>query len=102
MTTVTSIQEGFRRCGVAFSRTTTVYPEGTFTPEQLAILKAEPKLVVVETPEEPKTPPGKATAAELIDKIKAAATLDEVVAILGDDKRATVLAAAEARQAELT
>jgi hypothetical protein len=44
---------------------------------------------------------GKVTAAELVVKIKAAATLDEVVALLGDDKRATVLKAAEERTTEL-
>lgn len=41
------------------------------------------------------------TAAEQIEKIKAAATEEEVLAIQGDDKRATVVAAAEARKAEL-
>ncbi|EBM5716953.1 hypothetical protein FZH65_09340 [Salmonella enterica] len=43
---ITSKREGFARCGVRFSETTTPYPDDRFTPEQLAELEAEPMLVV--------------------------------------------------------
>ncbi|EBZ6266085.1 hypothetical protein EI827_10575 [Salmonella enterica subsp. enterica serovar Oranienburg] len=43
---ITSKREGFARCGVRFSETTTSYPDDRFTPEQLADLEAEPMLVV--------------------------------------------------------
>ncbi|EMU8494003.1 hypothetical protein AAA510_002151 [Salmonella enterica] len=43
---ITSKREGFARCGVRFSETTTPYPDDHFTPEQLAELEAEPMLVV--------------------------------------------------------
>ena len=100
MISITSKIDGFRRCGIAHSRTATEYPDGKFSKEELAILQAEPNLVVTVSGDQPSAA-GKQTAAELIARIKLAATLDEVVAILGDDKRATVLAAAEARNAEI-
>lgn len=43
---ITSKREGFARCGVRFSETTTPYPDDRFTPEQLVELEAEPMLVV--------------------------------------------------------
>lgn len=43
---ITSKREGFARCGVRFSETTTSYPDDRFTPEQLADLESEPMLVV--------------------------------------------------------
>ncbi|EHD3650693.1 hypothetical protein JQ896_001277 [Salmonella enterica] len=43
---ITSKREGFARCGVRFSETTTPYPDDRFTPEQLTELEAEPMLVV--------------------------------------------------------
>lgn len=43
---ITSKREGFARCGVRFSETTTPYPDDRFTPEQLSELEAEPMLVV--------------------------------------------------------
>lgn len=59
-------REGFWRCGVQHSTTAKIYPDGFFTPEQVARLKAEPMLIVDELPaddatalevkEEPKKP----------------------------------------------
>ncbi len=46
--TITAKRDGFRRCGVAHSDTPVVWPAGTFTEEQIAILKSEPQLVVHE------------------------------------------------------
>lgn len=43
---ITSKREGFARCGVRFSETTTSYPDDRFTPEQLADLESEPMLIV--------------------------------------------------------
>ncbi|EBP4586582.1 hypothetical protein VH79_26190 [Salmonella enterica] len=43
---ITAKREGFARCGVRFSETTTAYEESRFTPEQLADLEAEPMLIV--------------------------------------------------------
>ncbi|EDY2187886.1 hypothetical protein GTE46_004601 [Salmonella enterica subsp. enterica] len=43
---ITSKREGFARCGVRFSETTTSYPDDRFTPEQLADLETEPMLIV--------------------------------------------------------
>ncbi|EMK5110137.1 hypothetical protein V8X86_000831 [Escherichia coli] len=46
--TITAKRDGFRRCGVAHSDTPVVWPAGSFTEEQIAILKSEPQLVVHE------------------------------------------------------
>ncbi|ENP2198795.1 hypothetical protein ACDA27_002674 [Salmonella enterica] len=43
---ITAKREGFARCGVRFSETTTSYPDDRFTPEQLADLESEPMLIV--------------------------------------------------------
>lgn len=43
---ITAKREGFARCGVRFSETTTSYPDDRFTPEQLTDLENEPMLVV--------------------------------------------------------
>ncbi|TQN84362.1 UNVERIFIED_ORG: hypothetical protein FHU00_3943 [Citrobacter freundii] len=45
---ITARRDGFRRCGVAHSATTKEWPVDAFTPEQLAVLKADPMLIVVE------------------------------------------------------
>ncbi|XWJ89579.1 HI1506-related protein [Phytobacter ursingii] len=46
--TITAKRDGFRRCGVTHSDTPVVWPAGSFTEEQIAILKSEPQLVVHE------------------------------------------------------
>ncbi|MCP6104691.1 HI1506-related protein, partial [Klebsiella pneumoniae] len=38
--------DGFRRCGVAHRDVPVTWPDGSFTDEQIAILRAEPALVV--------------------------------------------------------
>ncbi|HBC0038449.1 TPA: hypothetical protein JGA48_002676 [Salmonella enterica] len=45
---ITARRDGFRRCGVAHSATTKAWPVDAFTPEQLAVMKADPMLIVVE------------------------------------------------------
>ncbi|HBV4538956.1 TPA: hypothetical protein MDY69_000547 [Klebsiella pneumoniae] len=44
--TITSKRNGFRRCGVAHRDVPVTWPDGSFTDEQIAILRAEPALVV--------------------------------------------------------
>ncbi|EOV5856876.1 TPA: HI1506-related protein [Klebsiella quasipneumoniae] len=44
--TITSKRDGFRRCGVAHRDVPVTWPDGSFTDEQIAILRAESALVV--------------------------------------------------------
>ncbi|HIF5902470.1 TPA: HI1506-related protein [Raoultella ornithinolytica] len=44
--TITAKRDGFRRCGVAHRDVPVTFPDGYFTDEQIAILRAEPSLVV--------------------------------------------------------
>ncbi|HBS7297194.1 TPA: hypothetical protein MAQ23_000946 [Klebsiella pneumoniae] len=44
--TITAKRDGFRRCGVAHRDVPVVWPDGSFTDEQIAILRTEPSLVV--------------------------------------------------------
>ncbi|WP_370558565.1 HI1506-related protein [Edwardsiella tarda] len=43
---ITSKRNGFYRCGVAHSEHTTAWADDHFSPEQLAMLEAEPMLIV--------------------------------------------------------
>ena len=63
MIRITAKRDGFRRAGMAHDGTKD-WPDGTFAPEQLAALKAEPMLVVEEIREgrTPEKQPGKAKA----------------------------------------
>ncbi|EFX2000410.1 TPA: HI1506-related protein [Shigella sonnei] len=45
---ITAKRNGFRRCGIAHSEHATLYADDHFTPEQLAELKAEPMLIVLD------------------------------------------------------
>ncbi|SNS05680.1 hypothetical protein SAMN04488503_2483 [Humidesulfovibrio mexicanus] len=45
---ITAKKDGFRRCGVAHPARPVEHADGTFSSEQLEILKAEPMLVVQE------------------------------------------------------
>ncbi len=49
MIRITAKKDGFRRAGVSHAGTRD-YPDGCFTPEELAALKAEPMLVIEEIP----------------------------------------------------
>ncbi|MFP8400813.1 HI1506-related protein [Raoultella ornithinolytica] len=44
--TITAKRDGFRRCGVAHRDVPVTWPDGHFTDEEIAILRAEPSLVV--------------------------------------------------------
>lgn len=58
MIIITAKVDGFRRAGMAHPARATEHPDGTFTPKQLAQLRAEPMLVVVERPDGPWPPRG--------------------------------------------
>lgn len=59
---ITAKREGFRRCGVAHPAHAVKHPDGRWTATELAVLKAEPMLVVEVAPC-PETPAkGKAAA----------------------------------------
>lgn len=73
MIKINSKRAGFRRCGIAHPKDSVMYPDGRFTAAELAILKAEPMLVVVEIVKpappkasipEPDPKPAAETAAE--------------------------------------
>lgn len=63
---ITSKREGFWRCGIAHSETTTAYPDDRFTPDELARLDAEPMLIVS------REAPGDDGAGEQIQALKSA------------------------------
>lgn len=44
---ITAKRDGFRRCGIAHSETTTTYPDGHFSSDQLRELMGEPNLIVM-------------------------------------------------------
>ncbi len=52
MIRITSKQNNFRRCGIPHPAAPTDYQDDRFTTEQLAILKAEPMLVVEDVPDQ--------------------------------------------------
>lgn len=56
MIRIKSKKAGFRRCGVAHADRWTEYPDDRFSAEQIAVLKAEPMLVV-ECVKDPTPPP---------------------------------------------
>lgn len=49
---ITAKRDGFRRCGIAHSETTTTWPDDHFTRAQLRELEAEPNLVVIRVADE--------------------------------------------------
>lgn len=49
---IVSKREGFRRCGVAHSAQPTEYAAGHWSAQQLAVLRREPMLIVVEQPDD--------------------------------------------------
>ncbi len=46
---IRSKRDGFRRCGIPHFVDWTIHPDGSFTDEEIAILRAEPMLEVVAT-----------------------------------------------------
>ena len=57
MIRITSRNDKFRRCGVAHPKGPVDHPDGRFTADELAVLRAEPMLTVVDVPDpEPRSP----------------------------------------------
>jgi len=105
---ITSKKNGFRRCGIEHPDQTVVHPDGTFTPEQIKQLKAEPMLIVEEVPENkpgndnPTNNPVAGLNAELaIEAINTRLLVPELQMVLNYDKRVTVTKAAQTRIDEL-
>ncbi|MDZ4042909.1 MAG: HI1506-related protein [Eubacteriales bacterium] len=59
---IISKKDGFRRCGVAHPAAPVIYPDGTFSKDQVKDLKAEPMLIVEEV-KEPKPKAGAHSSA---------------------------------------
>lgn len=100
MLIITSKHEGFRRCGVAHPAAPTEYPDDAFTPEQIAILQAEPMLTIV-TSADTGLADKPASAAEMMARIKQAASFEELASLADGETRKTVCQAIEARYKEL-
>ncbi|BCS94610.1 hypothetical protein DSLASN_02420 [Desulfoluna limicola] len=67
---IRSTHEGFRRCGIAHAKAAVTYPDERFTDEEVAQLKAEPRLLVEVT--EDKKEPGKMNEADALSLLEAA------------------------------
>ena len=91
---------GFRRCGVAHSLEPVEYADDHFSPEELAILKAEPSLVVTVTDGTPEKA-DRCNAAKTIKLVKDAATMADLDALALDEERKSVLAAIDSRRQQL-
>jgi hypothetical protein len=57
MIRIRSKQHLFRRCGIAHPKDPVEYPDDRFTKKELAVLKAEPMLVVQDLLDEEQEPP---------------------------------------------
>ena len=69
---ITSRKPGFRRAGIAHPAKQTIYPAGRFTEGQLAALRNEPNLVVIEAgDDDPETDAQAMTVAQLTDALAA-------------------------------
>jgi hypothetical protein len=66
MIRIKSKRHNFRRCGIAHPKEAVEYPDKRFTPAELAILQAEPNLVVEIVSKKQPDPP--AAAAEIPEK----------------------------------
>ncbi len=101
MIIITSKKDGFRRCGVAHPAEPTDFPDGTFTPEQIEILRNEPMLVVQEEDEaEEKFTDKQVPARQLVALVKQASA-EDLERLAEGETRKQVLDAIEARGKEL-
>lgn len=102
MIIITAKQEGFRRCGIAHSATPIEHPDGTFTPEQIEILRKEPMLVVLDADETKAELTNKPTSAvDMIALAKLGASIEDLDKLAEGETRKTVLEAIAARRQEL-
>ena len=88
--TVTARRPHFRRAGRAWSAEATTVPAADFTADELAALRAEPNLVVVDAPAPP-PPPEQAAEERAARLARAAAALDELADPIPERRVADVL-----------
>ena len=95
MIRITAKKDGFRRAG-GQPRRERDYPDGCFTPEELAALKAEPMLVIEEIPSagEAKVQP-RNQAAKRRTRAMTYASYDDLVTRFGETKLAQLTCQAE-------
>jgi hypothetical protein len=99
--TIRSKQDGFRRCGIAHSKDLVEYKDGHFSDEELEILQDDPMLIV-EVIGGGASGTKAVNAKDAIDMIKGAGSVEVLEAMVSEDEdRYTVIAAVEARRAEL-
>jgi hypothetical protein len=67
---ITSRRDGFRRCGIAHPATPTTHADGQFSAEQIAVLKAEPMLIVEVLPD-PGAPLKSLPEPEIVETVEA-------------------------------
>lgn len=96
-------KEGFRRCGLAHPKGAVDYPDGHWTEEQLADLRAEPMLVVtvVEDKSNGRDTTARPNASVSIELVKAATTGEYLDELAAGEERKSVLEAIVKRRAEL-
>lgn len=82
MIRITSIKDGFRRCGVAHPKKPTEYPDDRFSKKELDIFNDEPMLFVEVIKKDMSIPELKAKLDELKVSYDAKAKKDELVALL--------------------
>ena len=82
MIRITSIKDGFRRCGMAHPKEPTEYPDGRFSTKELKILDDEPMLFVEVIKKDINITELKKKLDELKVPYDAKAKKDELVALL--------------------
>ena len=99
MIRITSLQDGFRRCGVAHSCEDTEYRDNFFTSDQLKTLREEPMLLVEIIAGQNGGQP--LNVAKTVEQVQAAATLEELDTLAEGETRKGVLDAITKRRTEL-
>lgn len=102
MIRVTAKNEGFRRCGVAFSKAATEFPDDRFTSAELKILKAETMLTVEEIADGSGGGSQRPNVKDSVVLVAAAETLEALDALSVGEERKGVLDAIAKRRSELT
>jgi hypothetical protein len=89
MILIKSKQHNFRRCGISHPAQAVEYPDGRFTPAELAILKAEQMLIVEVIPE--KSGASDDTAALTVEQLKTEITTFQPLESLKGMKKAELV-----------
>lgn len=101
MIIITSKRAGFRRAGIAHPAAATEYPDGFFSEEQLAALRAEPMLQVLIGDESQAELTDKPVPAKDLIAIIKKASLEDLDRLAEGEERKSVLDAIAARRKEL-